>query len=92
MDLSIYGDEPCQDHAITCESHCSGNKLTQSLLDDFVGEGASASLQFSISAFVNEFTNGFEVRVSPGDVRIGDSQHTQSRLVEFDESGVVDLS
>jgi len=72
--------------------NANDSKLAQSLLDDFVGEGASASLQFSISAFVDEFTNGFEVGVSPGDVRIGDSQHTQSRLVEFDESGVVDLS
>jgi len=67
-------------------------EFAQSLLDDFVGEGASASLELAVSAFVNEFANGFEIGVSPSDVRVGDSQHAQSRLVQLNESGVVDLT
>jgi len=67
-------------------------EFAQSLFDDFVGEGASTSLELAVSAFVNEFANGFEIGVSPSDVRVGDSQHAQSRLVQLNKSGVVDLT
>jgi hypothetical protein len=67
-------------------------EFAQSLFDDFVGEGASATLQFAESALVNEFPNGFEVGITPSDVRIGDSQHAQRRFVQLNKSSVVDLT
>jgi len=68
------------------------SELAESLFDDFVGEGASASLELAISALVDELTHRFEVGISPGDVRISDSQHAQRSLVQLDKSGVVDLT
>jgi len=67
-------------------------ELAQSLLNDLVGEGASSSLQLSVSALVDEFADGLEVGIAPGDVRIRDSQHTQRRLVQLNKGGVVDLT
>jgi len=72
--------------------NANDSELAQSLFDDFIGEGASASLQLSISAFVDEFAHGFEVGVTPGDVWVGDSQHAQRRLVQLNKGGVVDLT
>jgi len=72
--------------------NANDTELAQSLFDDFVGEGASASLQLSVSALVDELTHGFEVGVSPSDVRIGDSQHAQRSLIQLNERGVVDLT
>jgi len=72
--------------------HADDSELAQSLLDDFVRKGASSSLQLSVSALVDEFADGLEVGIAPGDVRIGDSQHTQRRLVQLNKSGVVDLT
>ncbi len=62
------------------------------MLNDFVGESASSSLQLSVSALVDEFADGLEVGIAPGDVRIRDSQHTQRRLVQLNKGGVVDLT
>jgi len=72
--------------------HADDSELAQSLLNDFVGEGASSSLQLSVSALVDEFADGLEVGIAPGDVRIRDSQHTQRRLVQLNKGGVVDLT
>jgi len=72
--------------------NANDSELAQSLFDDFIGEGTSASLQLSISAFVDEFAHGFEVGVTPGDVWVGDSQHAQRRLVQLNKGGVVDLT
>jgi len=67
-------------------------ELAEPLLDDVVREGTSTTLEFSESALVNKFTDGFEVGVSPGDVRVGDAQHAQRRLVQLHEGSVVDLT
>jgi len=67
-------------------------ELAESLLDDLVGESASPSLQLSISALVDEFADRFEVGITPSDVRIGDTQHAQRRLVQLDKRRVVDLT
>merc|ERR1712243_47688 len=53
---------------------------------------ASSSLELAISALVDELTDGLEVGITPCDVRIGDTQHAQRRLVQLDESSVVDLT
>ena len=67
-------------------------ELAQPLLDDVVVEGASSALQLSVSALVDEFLDRLEVGITPGDVRVGDTQHAQRRLVQLDESGVVNLA
>ena len=94
MDLMIHGIKvitgPC--YNVRNDTPYLSVVLTESLFDDFVGEGASASLELAISALVNELTHRFEVGISPGDVRISDSQHAQRSLVQLDKSGVVDLT
>jgi len=72
--------------------NANNSEFSQSLLDDLVGESASASLKLAVSALVNEFADRFEVGISPGDVRVGNSQHTQRRFVQLNEGSVVDLS
>jgi len=67
-------------------------ELAESLLDDVVGQSTSPSLQLAESALVDKFANGFEVRITPGNVRIGDTQHAQRGLVQFDKGRVVDLT
>jgi len=67
-------------------------ELAEPLLDDVVREGTSTTLEFSESPLVDKFTNGFEVGISPGDVRVGDAQHAQRRLVQLHEGSVVDLT
>jgi len=67
-------------------------ELAQPLLDDVVVEGASSALQFSVSALVDEFFDRLEVGITPGDVRVSDTQHAQRRLVQLDKSGVVNLT
>ena len=49
-------------------------------------------MELAISALVDELTDGLEVGITPCDVRIGDTQHAQRRLVQLDESSVVDLT
>jgi len=72
--------------------HADDSELAQSLFDDFVGEGATTTLELAKSAFVNELAHRFEVGISPGDVRIGDSQHAQRSLVQLDKGSVVNLT
>merc|ERR1712189_27386 len=42
--------------------------------------------------FLHQFLDGFDVRVSPGDVRLSDVQHHNGSLVKFDKNGISDLS
>jgi len=67
-------------------------EFAKPLFDNFVGEGASSSLELAISALVDELTDRLEVGITPCDVRIGDTQHAQRRLVQLYESSVVDLT
>jgi len=67
-------------------------ELAEPLLDDVVGEGASPTLKLSVAALVDELADRLEVGITPGDVGIGDTQHAQRRLVQLDESRVVNLT
>lgn len=67
-------------------------ELAEPLLDDVVREGAAPTLKLSKAALVDELTDRLEVGVTPGDVGIGYTQHAQRRLVQLDESSVVDLT
>jgi len=57
-----------------------------------VVEWNSTALDFSISTFVYQIPNGLQVGVTPGDVRVRETQHIQGGLVELHEDSVVDLT
>lgn len=67
--------------------------LAERLLDDAVVRERNALLVgFAEAALVHELAHGLQVRVAPGDVRLGNAQHLDGGFVEFDEHAVVDLT
>merc|ERR1712198_544543 len=73
--------------------HTDDTTLAQCVLNDgVVRDGdAAAVLHLGKASLVDELTHRLEVGVPPGDVRLHQSQHLESCLVETDEDAIVDL-
>jgi hypothetical protein len=61
------------------------------LNDGVVGERNTLLLDLSVSALVDELTDGLEVRVSVGDPWLDDLQHLKSSLGHANKDTIVDL-
>jgi len=57
-----------------------------------VGDRQTLSLDLGISALVNQLTDSLQTRITPSDVRIGDTKHLDSSFVQLDKNTVVDLT
>jgi len=65
---------------------------TELLFDEGVGHDRSAApFDAKEAALVDQFANGTQAWIAPGDVRLDDAQHVQRGLVELDEDTIVDL-
>lgn len=49
------------------------------------------TVNFSVTSFVHKLFNRLEIGVSPGDIRLDNSQHVDGGFVELDEDSIVDL-
>lgn len=67
--------------------------LTQSTLDDLVvRQGNSLGVDLTVTSLVDQLSDGSQVRVTVGDVRLGQSEQLRSGLGDLDENTRVDLS
>lgn len=72
--------------------HADNAVLAEVLLDDLVvGERSALLVDLSVTALVDELTDGLEVGVTVGNVGVDDGKHLLGSLGETDESAVVDL-
>ena len=72
--------------------HADNAVLAKGVLDDgVIGESDALLVDLSISALVDELTNGLEVGVSVCDPWLDDLQHLESGLGHADENAIVDL-
>lgn len=72
--------------------HADNAEGSKVLLDDgVVGEGNALLLDLSVTALVDELTDGLEVGVTPCDEGLDNLQHLDGGLGEADEDTVVDL-
>jgi hypothetical protein len=72
--------------------HADNAELAEVLLDDLVvGEGSAHLVDLSVTALVEELTDGLQVGVTVGDVGVDDGQHLLGSLGETDEGTRVDL-
>jgi len=76
------------------EIFCANNvEFTKGLLyESIVVQWNSTSLDLSVSTLVYQIPDRLQIGITPGDVRISQTQHVQGGLVEFDEDSVVDLT
>ena len=66
--------------------------LAEELLNDgVVGDGDSLTVGLGVSALVDELTDGLEVRLAVGDVRLNEGEHLLGGLGHADKDTVVDL-
>lgn len=66
--------------------------LAEVLLDKLVvGDGKALLVDLSVTALVDELTDGLQVGVAVGDERLDDLQHLNGGLGKLDEDTVVDL-
>lgn len=70
---------------------------TAAVLEVKIGEWSEPSLMdvsthLNESAFVEQVAGGLQRWIAVGDVRLGNAQHVECRLVELHERGVVDLT
>jgi hypothetical protein len=56
-----------------------------------VRESNALAVDLSVTALVDELTDGLEVGVTVGNVRVDDGKHLRGGLVQADEDTVVDL-
>lgn len=67
--------------------------LTQSTLDDLVvRQSDSLGVDLTVTSLVDQLSDGSQVRVTVGDVRLGQSEQLRSGLGDLDENTRVDLS
>jgi hypothetical protein len=72
--------------------HADNAELAEVLLDYLVvGEGNTLLVDLSVTALVDELTDGLEVGVTVGDVGVDDGEHLLGGLREANEGTVVDL-
>lgn len=72
--------------------HADDAILAKVVLDQLVvGQGNSLFVDLSISSLVDELTDGLEVGITVGDVRVDDCQHLLCGLGQSDEDTIVDL-
>lgn len=72
--------------------HADNAVLAEVLLNDLVvGEGNTLLVDLSVTALVDELTDGLEVGVTVGNVGVDDGQHLLGSLGKTDEGTVVDL-
>ena len=60
--------------------------------DGIVGDSDTLSVDLGISTLVDEVADGLQARVSPGNVRVDNTEHLDSGLVQLDEDTIIDLS
>ena len=66
---------------------------SQRFFDEGVVEnGGSSTFSLGKSSLVDQFSDGLEVRISPGNVGFNNLQHVEGSLVNSEEDGIVDLS
>jgi len=85
-----YGENLVNDIFETDDSLVLATQVTSDGLICYQGD--TTSIDFEKTSLVDESANGFKVRVSPGDVGLGNAKHIQSSLVQFDKCGIVDLA
>lgn len=72
--------------------HANDAVLSEVFLNDLiVGEGNTLLVDLSISTFVDEFADTFQVRITVGNVGVDDSKHLLSGFGKTDEDAIVDL-
>ena len=66
---------------------------SQRFFDEGVVEnGGSSTFSLGKSSLVDQFSDGLEVRISPGNVRFNNLQHVKGSLIDSQEDSIVDLS
>jgi len=66
--------------------------LAKSSLDDLIViEGNALLVDLTVSALVDQFTDGLEVRLAISDIRFNEAEHLEGWLGGLDEDTVVDL-
>ena len=66
--------------------------FAKELLDDgVVGDGDTLPADLGVTAFVDEFADGLEVRLAVGDVWLDQLKHLLSGLGDADKDTIVDL-
>jgi hypothetical protein len=72
--------------------HADNAELAQVIFNKLVvGKSDALLINLAISALVDEFTDGLEVGVAIGDVRVDNGEHFLGSLGELDKDTVVDL-
>lgn len=72
--------------------HADDAVLAEGLLDNgVVSDGDALLVDLSVSALVDELTDGLEVGVAVGDPGLDDLEHLSGGLGDLDEDAVVDL-
>ena len=72
--------------------HADNAVLAETAFDEsIVGEGNALLVDLSVSALVDEFTDGLQVGVSVGDPWLDDLEHLQGGLGHANKNTVVDL-
>lgn len=72
--------------------HTDNAVLAEVVLNDLVvGQSNSLLVDFTVTAFVDELSDRFEVGVSVGDIWVDDGQHFLRGLRELDKDTIVDL-
>merc|ERR1711909_6003 len=73
--------------------HADDTLLAQSSFDDgVVRKWSSSALNTSMTTFVDQFLDSFQVRITPCDHWFGHSEHLKSSFVQLDKDSIVDLS
>ncbi len=72
--------------------HANNTVLAEVGFDQsIVGEGDALFFDLAITALVDEFADGLQIRVSIGNVRLDDFQHLAGGFGKANEDAVVDL-
>jgi len=73
--------------------HTDDVSAAQSFFNDGVGSQWNSSVvNLGKSTFVNQFTDCFQIRISPGNVGFANSEHVNGSLIQLNENSVVDLT
>lgn len=73
--------------------HTNYSRFAQPVFNQLIASNRNAlAVNLSKSTFVNQFSNRFEVRITPCNVRLTNPQHVDGGFVQLYEHTIVDLA